>query len=284
MSEDLTTSAPTAGMSEAVTNPSVTGTPAAPAETVATPSADASSPPQAEKPAGTEDQPQQEDKPEDIAKAEAEKARKAERSKERWQAKNRELAESRRRESFLLGELERLQKQQPDLSQISDPNERFIKQTAAEVRSGQIEDTKARAQQEQQIRQTAMLEAWSVVQEEMRAKAPDFDQVFNQTPLHARAAPFIVESEKGGEIAYWLGKNPDAARDLYQKFETAPAQALIELGRIEARVSAPPPKQVSTAPKPAPVLNGGVSPLGFDIHKSSVSDTAAMLRKAGIIR
>lgn len=278
------TSAPTAGMSEAVTNPSVTPvTPAAPAETVAPPSADTSSPPQAEKPAGTEDQ-QQQDKPEDIAKAEAEKAKRAERAKERYNRNHRELQESRRREAFLLGELERLTKQQPDLSQITDPNERFIKQTAAEVRSGQIEDTKARAQQEQKIRETAMLEAWSAVREDMLTKAPDFDQVFNQAPLHARAAPFIVESEKGGEIAYWLGKNPDAARDLYQKFETAPAQALIELGRIEARVSAAPPKQVSTAPKPAPVLNGGVSPMAFDIHKSSVDDTAAMLRKAGIIR
>jgi hypothetical protein len=278
---DVATSAPTAGMSESVTNPVITSTPAAPAETVATPSAETSTP-QAETPAGPEGQEQQA-KPEDPTKPTAEDARKA-RNKERWERMKQDANDSRRREQFYLSEIERLKKP-ADFSKITDPDELLAAKTAQHFRQSQVEDHTVRAQAEQANSQRAIQEGWAAIQEDMRAKAPDFDQVVNdRTPIHKHAAPFIVESEKGGEIAYWLGKNPDAARDLYQKFETAPAQAYIELGRIEARLSAAPPKQVSTAPKPAPVLNGGVSPLGFDIHRASVSDTAAQLKKLGVIR
>jgi hypothetical protein len=276
---DVATPAPTEGMSEPVTNPTVTSTPAAPAENVQ-PSADAT-PPQAETPAGPEGQEQP--KPEDDDKKTADNARKRY-NQERWKTMKQELAESRRREQFYFSEIERLKKP-ADLSKITDPDEMLAAKTAQHFRQSQVEEHEVRAQAEQANSQRAVQEAWAAIQDDMRAKAPDFDQVVtDKTPIHAKAAPFIVESEKGGEIAYWLGKNPDAARDLYQKFETAPAQAYIELGRIEARLSAAPAKPVSTAPKPAPVLNGGVSPLGFDIHKASVADTALQLKKLGIIR
>lgn len=273
--------APTAEMSEAVTNPSVT--PAAPAETVQTSAEPLNRSPQASEPAGTEQQANP-DEGKDKQPTPAELARK-ERNKQRWQTMKQEIADSRRREQFLLGEVERLSKQQSDFSKLTDPDEVQAAKTANIFRQTQVEDHQSRARHEAMQRQGAVREAWSAMADDMRTKAPDFDQVFNaNTPVHQHAVPFIVESEKGGEIAYWLGKNPDVARDLYSKFETAPAQALIELGRIEARLSAPPPKQVSTAPKPAPTLNGGVNPVVFDAHTASVDDVAAHLRKAGIIR
>ena len=261
--------------------------PAAPAETVAKPSAETAETvtPQAETPAGTEDQ-QQAAPDQELEKkpSEAEINRK-QRNQERWQRMKQETADSRRREQFYLGEIERLKSQKPDYSQITDPDDLLAEKTADKIRNSTVQDHEARANQERAVRDRAVGEAWNAIKDDMRAKMPDFDQFVNdQTPIHERAAPFIVESEKAGEIAYWLGKNPDAARDLFEKFQTAPAQALVELGRIEARLSAPSPKTVSTAPKPAPILSGGVSPLGFDVHKASVADTASMLRKAGLIR
>jgi hypothetical protein len=94
----------------------------------------------------------------------------------------------------------------------------------------------------------------------------------------------IVESEHGGDIAYYLGRNPDVARDLYRKFNVNPAQALIELGRIEARVTAAPAKKTSTAPNPPPILAGGSNPLAFDADRASTEDVADRLRKSGLIR
>jgi hypothetical protein len=266
----------------AAATPETTAT-AAPAETVQS-AEQVKVPQQASEPAGKDEQ--QANPESEKEQADAKEKRKAY-SQERWRAKNKEIADSRRREQFLLGEVERLtrQQQQTDYSKITDPDEVLAAKTANHFRQTQVDEHKSRLQHEAQQRQTAVRDAWTAMADDMRTKAPDFDQVFNQNiPVHQHAVPFIVESEKGGEIAYWLGKNPDVARDLYSKFETAPAQALIELGRIEARLSAPPPKQISTAPKPAPVLSGGVNPVVFDAHTASVADVAAHLKKAGVIR
>lgn len=278
---DITTSA--AG---AVSPETTTISPATPAATA--PSADTAVTPQTETPAGqdVEQQTAPKDETEALEKkpTPAEDARK-QRNRERWQQMKQAALDSQRRERFYLSEIERLAKQQPDYSKVTDPNELLIEKTADRLRQSQIEEHRVHGQAAQAAHQQAVSEAWNAIADDMRARVPDFDQVVtDRTPIHTRAAPFIVDSEKGGEIAYWLGKNHDAAADLYRKFETNPAQAYIELGRIEARLSAPAPKQVSTAPKPAPVLSGGVNPQGFDIAKAGVSDVAAELKKLGLIR
>ena len=114
---------------------------------------------------------------------------------------------------------------------------------------------------------------------------PDFDAVFDaKVPVHERAVRHIVESENAAEIAYYLGKNREEAASLFQAFERDPYSALIRFGQLQAKVSAAPAKSTSTAPKPASVLAGGQSPLGFDASRASVSDMAAHLKKAGLIR
>lgn len=278
-----TTTAPGAESPAATSADSVviTHSSEAPAETVQS-AEQTSVSPQADEPAGTdEQQPKDPPKPEPTA---AEAARK-QRNKERWEAMKQRTADAERRERFYLSEIERLQRQQPDYSKMTDPDDVLAEKTADRLRRSQIEDHRGRAQAEAETRQAAIGEAWAAITDEMRSRLPDFDQVVTpSTPIHERMADFLVNSEKGGEIAYWLGKNTEAARDLFAKFEHAPAQAFIELGRIESRLSAPAPKQVSTAPKPAPVLGGSGSPPAFDISKASVDDVAGQLRKLGLIR
>lgn len=256
----------------------------APAVTEQTTSAESTTP-QTETPAGTDEQQKAaaEQPPEKEPTAED---RRRERNRERWRQMRQTQDDALRRAAAAEAELNRIRTgQQPDFSQYTDPEEKLAARTAHMLRQNMAGDHESQAKAAREDAQRAMYEAWNVAKDEARSRMPDFDQVVtDRTPIHQRAAPFIVESEKGAEIAYWLGKNPDAARDLYGKFDSNPAQALVELGRIEARLSAPPPKPVSTAPKPAPTLNGGVSPMAFDPHTASIDDVAAQLRKAGIIR
>ena len=258
--------------------------------------------PQAETPAGTE-QPakavdetaeqkaaSEETQSQDGEQPKTWKEKRQERNRDRWQA-------FKQAKEVLPARLESLEKEvarlrgtaPPDFSQIVDPNEELAERTAWKVQQRQAADSEARLNSERQtaaVEQTrAMAAAWEESKQEARERIPDFDQVVTDaTPIHQRAAPFIVESKKGAEIAYYLGKNPKAANDLFEKFNTAPAQALIELGRIEARLTAPAPKTLSTAPKPAPTLGGGANPLQFDAARASVDDMAARLRASGLIR
>ncbi len=253
------------------------------------------SPPQATEPAGNDEQqktasdegPSQDNDPD---KPKTWKEKRQERNRERWREFKAAKDVIPHRLQAMERELAQLRSQQaPDFSKIADPIEESAKRAAWEVRQqladekqGAIKTAREQAYAEQRDR---MLSAWQESVEEARERIPDFDAVVNdKTHIHERAAPYIVESEKGTDIAYWLGKNSKAAAELYQQFETAPGKALVELGRIEARLSAPQAKTLSTAPKPAQTLNGGVNPLQFDAARASVSDMADQLRKSGLIR
>lgn len=239
-------------------------------------------PPKAEQPAGT-DQPAAAD----AVKAEGEQEKqlspgeqkRKERNRQRWREMNQRLAfaeaELRRRASV----------KEPDYSQIADPNEELAERTAHKVMQSQTAADARRLEAERGAERNAMLEAWSEAVEEAKTRLHDFDQVFTSTvPIHPRAERFIVESDMGPDIAYWLAKNPKAAVELHDQFESDPARAIMKLGRLEAQLSHPPPKPASTAPKPASIITGGANPLAFDAAKASVSDVEAHLRKAGIIR
>lgn len=250
--------------------------------------------PQAEKPAGDEGETPSQDAASDESQSQEDqpktwKEKRQERNRARWQEYKEAKAIMPARLAALESEVARLRgAQAPDFSQIQDPTEELAERTAWKVRQQTAAEAEARLK-EQKDAATAetsakLAAAWMEAVEDARERIKDFDSVVtDKTPIHARAAPFIVESDKSAEIAYWLGKNPKDAEALYAKFESQPAQALIELGRIEARLSAPEPKRVSTAPKPAKTLNGGASPLSFDGSKAGVGDMQAWLKKAGVI-
>lgn len=257
-----------------------------------TPPADkpAGAAPQANEPAGQA----QETKTEDAASGDKDpsqegehkswKEKRAERNRQRWQ----EYKATHGRIARLETEIRQLREAKaPDFSQITDPTEELAERTAWKVRQSQAGDIERQAQMQRQEAAEKLAAAVQEFQEEARSRIPDFDTVVNaQTPIHNRAVPMLVESEVGAEIAHHLGKpeNRQFALDLWQKFETAPAEAFREFGRLEARLSRPQPKTVSTAPKPPATLSGGTNPLGFDPARSEISDMQAHLRKAGILR
>jgi hypothetical protein len=207
-----------------------------------------------------------------------------ERNRQRWQAMKEERQSALAEAARLREELNRIRNTRVDPAQYDDPDEALAARTAQKVRESFAGDYEQQAQRHQARAEHAVVEAWSAIKEDARERMPDFDQVVTEhTPIHQRAAPFIVESEKAAEIAYYLGKNVEVARDLYRDFESNPARALIKLGQIEAKVSAPSPKAHSSAPKPAPILSGSSSPPAFDVKTAGVSEMQALLKKAGIL-
>lgn len=226
-----------------------------------------------------QDPPKQEDKDKDEKELTPAQLARKERNKQRW-------IQMKQRVAWAEAELARERnRKQPDLAQIDDPDEALATKTAIKVREmASVEKAEAVAILREHER-AEMFETWNSIKAEMRERAPDFDQVVNDgTPIHERAAPIIVNSDKAGELAYYLGKNPDVAQDLYYKFDTNPALASYELGKIEARLSSSPPKTVTKAPKPVQTLGGNSNPPSFDQNTGSVEDFAAALKKAGVIR
>lgn len=207
-----------------------------------------------------------------------------ERNKQRWQAMKSERQQALQEAARLRAENERLLRSTPDYSQIQDPDEALAARTAHKVREMTASDRDVDIQRHQAQAEAALFSAWDAIKEEARAAMPDFDAVVNErTPIHPRMAPVLVESEMAGELAYYLGKNPQEANSLAHMFETNPARALVEFGRLEAKVSKPAAKAVSQAPKPAPSLNGSAAPPAFDPAGSSVADMRAHLKRMGVI-
>lgn len=107
----------------------------------------------------------------------------------------------------------------------------------------------ARAQEENTQRSFA--EARENVMEKGVEAYPDFEAVTTNenlsiTPVMADA---LLASEKGHELWYHLGKNPELADRIA---EMHPVHQLMELGRIEATLTG---RKASAAPKPTTTLN-----------------------------
>ena len=206
------------------------------------------------------------------------KKKRQERNRARWRDMKAKLAMAER-------EIERLQSiETPDFTKIEDYDEALAERTAHKVRQQSIKDTEERLQSTRQETVEAMRSAWEESVADARERYPDFDQKFNENvPVHRAAVPLLVDSDQGADIAYWLASNTKAAAELYDLFESSPAQALMKLGEIRGNLSRPAPKKASTAPKPAKTISGGQNPLSFDQGKASVDEMAAFLKKSGII-
>lgn len=247
--------------------------------------------PQAETPAGEANAAPEETEVQDDDQPKTWKEKRQERNRQRWQEYKEAKAVLPQRLASLEAEVARLKGiKTPDYSQITDPTEELAERTAHKVRVAQAQDAEQRLLSERQTaaneQQQKMMAAWSEAVEDAKSRIPDFEQVAfsKDVDIHARMMPFLAESEKGADVAYWLGKNPKEATRIAELFDRGSPQALVEFGRIEARLSAPTPKTLSTAPKPAPTLSGGVNPLQFDATQASVDDFAGVLRKAGLVR
>lgn len=92
-----------------------------------------------------------------------------------------------------------------------------------------------------------------------RDSLPDFDRTVQRVAhvsVPQAALDAIAESDLRPQLMYHLGKNPDTANALSRM---TPVQAVKEIGRLEARLSAAPAQRTTQAPAPLTRLNGGAA-------------------------
>ena len=127
------------------------------------------------------------------------------------------------------------------------------------------------AKKQQQKAEQQIERDWPTKIADAAAKYADFEDVVinNDTELTEEAIKQIKRSDIGGDVLYYLGKNPDAVERLMEMSGEAVAR---EIGRIEGRLesssSATPAKVVTSAPKPLGTPKGKTAPSGFHSEMS----------------
>jgi hypothetical protein len=106
--------------------------------------------------------------------------------------------------------------------------------------------------------------------DEFKEKASDYDQVVGNpnltiTPLMADA---IKEIDRGPEVAFYLGKNPDEAARIARM---SPVGQTTAIGKLSARLTLP-EKRTTGAPPPVKTVSGGVGTAQPELADMSYED------------
>jgi hypothetical protein len=141
--------------------------------------------------------------------------------------------------------------------------EHAVREVGADIlarQAGHAQEMAARAGQD----------AWAEATADFRQKVPDFDQVAHNpnlivTPVMADA---IRESNRGAEIAYFLGKNPAEAAQIAA---LPPLSQATAIARLETRLGTPTPS-VSRAPQPIGTLSGRSGGAGKPLEEMDFED------------
>lgn len=210
-------------------------------------------------PSETEDssaeQPEGEKKPKGVQKRIDELTsnwRTAERDRDYW----RELALKSQQEPEKPKEPQQPQPQgKPQLEQY-ESYDQYVEALAEwkyEERAKADQERQSRQQQEQT--QQERLRSFQQRAQTVRETHPDFDQVVGNPalPISQAMADAAYSSEKGPEILYHLGQNPQEAEQIYRM---SPVEAAMAIGRLEASVSRPARNQTGAPPPIEPVEGG----------------------------
>lgn len=188
-----------------------------------------------------------------------------------------------RARDLALQEVERLRKPVVDNAQWDQLSyeQQQQAQTRQAVRAERAEEMHREAQIREYEAQQSRAALFADRLEAVKSTIPDIDRVINDRdlPVSEIGARFIMESEKGPQVAYWLSQNrADAARIR----ALDPYSQAYELGKIEARIAAAPAsRRVSAAPAPAPKVGGGSNTGAKDPSSMTMSEYAEWYKKRG---
>lgn len=141
-----------------------------------------------------------------------------------------------------------------------------------------MEARRAEVQRIEQERQREIAQGWQSQVAEAKARYQDFEQVAFTAPISNEVAQMVAGMDAGADVAYQLGLNPAEAQRISR---LSPVEAAMELGRLEARLSAPKPRTTTQAPDPVKPVRPKASPTK-DPSKMTMAEYAAA-RKAGKI-
>ena len=211
------------------------------------------------------------------------KRREAERVAKELQAENERLA----------ARLSKLETVEPKLEDFDYDESRYqaaliahhSKQVRKEELAENATDTQSRLESINTEAEAARVETYSLRAAEFAEKAPDFHTVVGASTLPVTDAvqEQILDSDMGPEIAYYMAKNPGEGAKIAHL--SNPMDAARAIGRLEARLSQPPPKRTTQAPPPLKAVAGSTGAVpDFNPNTASVNDYAALLKKAGVIQ
>ncbi len=114
--------------------------------------------------------------------------------------------------------------------------------------------------------------------EKFKESHPDYDAVAraDDVKISIPVAHAIVSSDNGPQLAYHLGKNPAEADRIAS---LPPAMQLMELGKLEARLTAPTAKPVSAAPAPIKPITPAKGSPDTPLEELSMEQYAAARKK-----
>ncbi len=147
--------------------------------------------------------------------------------------------------------------------------------TAAEA---EVTTARAKAAAAEQAADAELGKIWAEHVTDARTRYADFAAVVERPdlPIGPALAKEILQSEAPADLAYEIAKNPD----LLARLNTLNAvQMAREIGRIEAKLSAPRPRTATNAPEPITPVRGGAS-ASKDPAKMTAAEYAAW-RSAG---
>ena len=143
------------------------------------------------------------------------------------------------------------------------------------------EREKKDAQSREEAERTKVVSTWQQKVDAATAKYSDYSDVLEAVD-HITIPPAlqsaIMESDMGADLAYHLGSHPEVLEKIVA---LKPYAALMELGKLEAKLATPPApkKQPSKAPDPIKPLGGSST---VTTEHSASDDMATFIRKRNL--
>lgn len=185
-----------------------------------------------------------------------------------------EREEAKREAERLRAQLEQPQGDAPRESDFESYDDFVTAKAIHAMEAKQREQQQAALQQhEQQLRVQRQQQFQAQVQD-AQSRYDDFNQVaFNPSvPITPEIADVLATSDKGADVAYYLGKHPEVAAQLAS---LDPLHAAIEVGKLSATLQLPTPKTVTEAPEPVKPIGGGGDSGNVDPSKMTTEEFIA---------
>lgn len=151
----------------------------------------------------------------------------------------------------------------PRLDQFDDVEKYAASKAKYESEKTLREHTTKQQSNAQKQQQALLVEDWEAKAERAAGKYDDFDEIVGELkPVNALTMA-IMEAENAEDVAYYLGKNLKEAQRIAA---LPPVSQIREIGKIEAKLLAAPPKPKSPSKAPAPITPlTGATPVASDV-------------------
>ena len=129
-----------------------------------------------------------------------------------------------------------------------------------------------------QIQQQEVFQTWENKQSDFADTHDDYYDVAHaeNLPVSKDMVEALTSSDKGPEILYHLGRNPQEAARICQ---LPPIAAAREIGKIEAKIALTPPRKTTNAPPPINTLSGAGTGAVTDQDSMTTNDWMEARRK-----